>query len=202
MTKAGDIFENPVTGESGYIRIGTQETNGALMVADLRVRPGGAVMGEHIHETMEEKFTVLEGAIGYKLGDEEGVAQAGESFYVPKNAYHDWWNAGDDEAHVIVEFSPAADFVAMITTYFGLAVDGKTNKAGIPNLLQLAVINAEFGHVLRLKNPPAWFQKLFFGILAPIGRMMGYKATYDHHRLPAETANIEPLPEGIIVPSI
>jgi hypothetical protein len=44
MSKAGDVFENPVTGEFGYIRVGTKETNGRLIVADLRVRPGGAVL--------------------------------------------------------------------------------------------------------------------------------------------------------------
>ena len=90
MSKAGDVFENPNTGEYGYIRIGTQETDGKLMVADLRVRPGGAVMGEHIHESMVEKFTVLSGDLGYKLGHKEGVAKAGDSFSVPKNVFHDW----------------------------------------------------------------------------------------------------------------
>jgi hypothetical protein len=30
MSKAGDVFENPMIGESGYIRLGTQETNGEV----------------------------------------------------------------------------------------------------------------------------------------------------------------------------
>jgi quercetin dioxygenase-like cupin family protein len=201
MSKTGDIFENPVTGEHGYIRIGTDETNGDYMVADLRVRPGGAVMGEHIHENMDEKFTVLSGSIGYKLGDTEGVANAGDSFFVPKNKFHDWWNAGDDEAHVIVEFKPARRFEQMITTFFGLAVEGKTNEAGLPNLLQLAVISDEFGDVLRLKNPPVWIQNILFGVLARIGRLLGYRATYAHHQLPAETVEVEPLPAGLKMPS-
>ena len=49
MSKAGDRYENPVTGEYGYTRIGTEDTGGKLLVSDLRVRPGGAVLGAHLH---------------------------------------------------------------------------------------------------------------------------------------------------------
>ena len=52
MSKAGDIFENPITGESGYVRVGTEETNGELIVSDLRVRPGGAVLGALFHKSL------------------------------------------------------------------------------------------------------------------------------------------------------
>ena len=54
---------------------------------------------------------------------------------------HDWWNAGDEEAHVIVEFNPgAARFEEMIGNQFGLAQDGKTNSKGMPHLLQSAPV--------------------------------------------------------------
>lgn len=198
MSKAGDIFENPVTGEFGYIRIGTEETDGKLVVADLRVRPNGEVMGEHMHSNMKEKFIILEGAIGYKLGDKTGVAKAGDSFVVPPNVFHDWWNAGEGEAHVIVEFHPGLRFEQMITTFFGLAQEGKTNDKGIPNLLQLAVINQEFSDVIQLKNPPAWVQKALFGVLGTIGRLMGYKATYPRYEnRVVETVEVEPLPDWV-----
>ncbi len=44
---AGDVIENPVIGERAVVRVGTAESSGELLVADLYVRPGGAVMGEH-----------------------------------------------------------------------------------------------------------------------------------------------------------
>ncbi len=83
MSKAGDVFENPVTGEFGYVRIGTEETNGELLVSDLRVRPGGAVLGAHLHPTIDERFTVLKGKIGYLLDGKKGVLQTGESADLP-----------------------------------------------------------------------------------------------------------------------
>ncbi len=39
MLKVGEVYENPVTGERGVIRIGTDTTGGELLVVDLYVRP-------------------------------------------------------------------------------------------------------------------------------------------------------------------
>lgn len=193
--KAGEVFENPVTGESGYIRKGTEETNGQLLIADLLVRPGGAVLGEHYHPTITERFTVIRGQIGYKLGKKKGIIQAGETLDLPPDIPHDWWNAGTEEARVIVQVKPAARFVQMINTTFGLAKEGKTNSKGMPNLLQLAVISKEFKDVMRVTKPPVWLQNILFTFLAPVGRLSGYKAVYDHHQQGnTKITEVEPLP--------
>ena len=61
---------------------------------------------------------------------------------------------------------------------FSLAADGKTNRKGMPNLLRLAVIaNAHFDTV-RLPFPPAFMQRVGLTLGAPIGRIVGYGATY------------------------
>src|SRR5918998_2044468 len=130
MLKAGDVLENPVTGERAVVRVGTAESGGELLVADLYVRPGGAVMGEHVHPAIEESFTVLRGRLGYRLDGREGVVGPEERLHVPRGTAHDWWNAGDEEAQVLVEISPAARFEEMILNAFGLAQDGKTNAKG------------------------------------------------------------------------
>lgn len=203
MSKAGDKFENPVTGEYGYIRIGTEETNGQLMVTDLRVRPGGAVLGAHIHPTIDERFTVLAGEIGYRKGNETGVLRAGDSADLPRGITHDWWNAGNEEARVIVEIRPAARFEQMAITLFGLAAEGKTNAKGMANPLQMAVIGQEFADTVQFMNPPPWAQKILFGILAPIGRLLGYRAIYPHYlNVPVETVEVEPLPEWVVTPGV
>ena len=137
-TRAGEVYENPVTGERAVIRVGTEESGGELLVNDLYVRPGGAVMGEHVHPNIEESFTVVRGRLGYRLDGREGVAKPGERLHVPRGTTHDWWNVGEEEAQVLVEISPAARFEEMILNAFGLAQDGKTNAKGQPRLLRAA----------------------------------------------------------------
>ena len=199
MSKKGDTFENPRTGEHGYVRLGTEDTNGELVISDMRLRPSGAVVGAHVHSAIHERFTVLDGKIGYRLGDKTGVATRGDVLDVPPNVVHDWWNAGDEEARVIVEIRPAARFEQLIVTMFGLAHTGKTNAQGLPNILQMAVISQEFEDVVQFVNPPIWVQKALFGVLAPVGRAMGYKAHYPEFlEIPRETvAELEPLPDWV-----
>jgi quercetin dioxygenase-like cupin family protein len=194
MVKAGDVIENAVTGERAVVRVGTAESSGELLVADLYVRPGGAVMGEHLHPGIEESFTVVRGRLGYRLDGREGVAGPKERLHVPSGTVHDWWNAGDEEAQVLVEISPASRFEEMIRNAFGLAQDGKTDAKGRPRLLQAALFAREFDDVIRLTKPPRLVQELLFGSLAPIARLLGYRGSYLEYmmRPPSELAEARP----------
>ena len=194
MLNAGDVIENPVTGERAVVRVGTAESSGELLVADLYVRPGGAVMGEHLHPGIEESFTVVRGRLGYRLDGREGVAVPKERLHVPSGTVHDWWNAGDEEAQVLVEISPASRFEEMIRNAFGLAQDGKTDAKGRPRLLQAALFAREFDDVIRLTKPPRLVQELLFGSLAPIAWLLGYRGSYPQYmmRPPSELVEARP----------
>ncbi|MFP5288413.1 MAG: cupin domain-containing protein [Thermoanaerobaculia bacterium] len=199
MVKRGEVYENPMTGERIVIRLGTQETGGERMVSDLYVRPGGAVVGEHVHPSIDETFTVLKGRVGISLDGKEMIAEPGRRVHVPRGVVHNWWNAGDEEAHIVVEVTPAARFEAMMRTMFGLAMDGKTGEKGVPNLLQLAAVAREYDDVIRFTRPPRLVQKALFGILAPIARLKGYRGSYPEYetRGPLQVLSddsLEPVP--------
>jgi quercetin dioxygenase-like cupin family protein len=181
MSKAGDVIENPVSGERAVVRVGTEETGGELLVVDLYVRPGGAVVGEHFHPTVHERFTVLRGRVGFRLSGRAGTAEPGVTLDVPAGATHNWWNAGAEEALVRIEVRPAARFEAMIRNAFGLAQDGKVDRRGMPSLLQLAVFAREFDDVVRFTRPPRVVQRALFGVLAPLARLLGYRGSYPEY---------------------
>jgi hypothetical protein len=88
------------------------------------------------------------------------------------------WNGGEAEAHLLWQTRPALHTDAFFEIMWGLAQDGKTNKAGVPNLLQVAVIMQHYRQEFRLVNPPLIVQKIIFTLLAPIGKLCGYRATY------------------------
>jgi quercetin dioxygenase-like cupin family protein len=195
MSKAGEVVENPVTGERAVVRIGTEETGGELLVVDLYIRPGGAVMGEHFHPAIEERFTVLRGQVGFRLSGRVDTAEPGVTLFVPPGMPHDWWNAGPEEALVRVEVRPAARFEAMVQNAFGLAQDGRVNARGMPNLLQLAVFAREFDDVVRFTRPPRVVQRVLFGVLAPLARLLGYRGSDPEYlaRGPSSVVPVEPL---------
>jgi hypothetical protein len=87
-----------------------------------------------------------------------------------------WWNSGQDDLRVVLDFRPAGRFAEFITTFFALARAGKTTKGGLPkNLLQLAVTFGEYRKAIHATRPPLAVQQLLFGVLVPIGRWLGYR---------------------------
>ena len=194
MSKAGDVIENPVTGERVVVRVGTEDSGGDLLVVDGYVKPGGAVTGEHVHPAIDEDFMVVRGRVGFRIDGRESIAEPGERLHVPAGTAHDWWNAGEEEAHVRVEIRPGARFEEMAINLFGLAQDGKTNSKGMPNLLQAAAFAREFSDVLYFTKPPLWVQRLLFGALARIARALGYRGSYPEYleRGPSERVEVDP----------
>ena len=178
MIHAGDTIHNPVTGERIVFRQTSQETNGEAVVIETFVQPNGFVAAAHVHPGQEERFEILRGSVGFKVGGKKLVAGPGQRLTVPAGAPHRFWNAGDEEAHFVCEVRPALQFEALLETMFALAADGETNRKGMPNPLRLAVIaNAHFDTV-RLPFPPAVVQRIGLALGAPVGRMLGYEATY------------------------
>jgi mannose-6-phosphate isomerase-like protein (cupin superfamily) len=178
MIRAGESIENPVTGERIVFRKTSRETGGEAVVIETYVQPDGFVAAAHVHPSQEERFEVLSGTVGFKIGREQREAGPGERITVPAGTPHRFWNAGDDVAHFVCEVRPALQFESLLETMFALAADGKTNRKGMPNLLRLAVIaNAHFDTV-RLPFPPAMLQRIGLAVGSPAGKVFGYGATY------------------------
>lgn len=174
--RSGEVYENRVQGDRVVVREGSQDTGGERLVADLYVRPGGAVAGKHVHSYITERFEVLAGTVQFHLDGRDEVARPGQVVEVPPGAVHDWWNVGKDEAHVLVEVRPAERFELMIQNLYGLANDGQTNSRGVPKLLPLALFAREFRREGEFIRPPRPVQRVLFALLAPLARARGYDA--------------------------
>jgi quercetin dioxygenase-like cupin family protein len=187
---AGDIIENPVTGERIEFLRTARETGGELVEIEVTVQPNGFVAAAHLHPMQDERFEILEGAIEFRLEKQTIAAGPGDVFLVAAGTPHRFRNTGDTPARFRTEVRPALQFEQLIETMFSLAADGKTNRKGMPNPLRLAVIARAHFDDVRLPFPPAWLQRLGLAMGAPAGRALGYRATYESSGGPA------PLPEA------
>jgi quercetin dioxygenase-like cupin family protein len=176
MAHTGEEFENAVTGERAVVRLGSDDTAGESVVTDLYLRPGGGP-NEHVHSYLHETFEVLGGRVGFRINGREEISGPGRKLEVPPGAVHDFWNAGDEEAHILVQVVPGRRFEQLIETLWGMAAAGETDARGAPRpLLRLAVVAKEFEREFQFVSPPRWLQKSLFSVLAPIGRARGYRA--------------------------
>ena len=188
MISKGQTLRNEVTGETLVFRTTAAETDGAAVVVEAFVEPDGAVAAAHVHPAQEERFEVLAGELQFRVGKNTIVARAGDRILVPAGMPHRFENVGEETAHLVCEVSPALGFEQLIETMFALAADGKVNRKGLPSPLRLAVIaRHHFGDV-RLPFPPVWLQRLGLAMGAPLGRLLGFHATYTPEAPSAPTA--------------
>lgn len=195
MSRRGQVFDNPVTGERAVMLTDPLDHPDGVLVVHHYVKPGGRVSIAHHHPVPRERFHVLSGRIAFKIDGEERLLGPGEEAEVPAGIVHDWWQVGDEEAGVLVEVTPGERFTEMVGTFFGLARDGKTDRKGVPHPLQLALSARAFSDTMIVAKPPPWVQRLAFGVLAPIARARGLKPTYPEY-LTSDVV-VEPDPEAL-----
>jgi quercetin dioxygenase-like cupin family protein len=107
MAKAGDELVNPVTGLRTVFRKTARQTSGELLQVDWIGSPGWTTGPDHVHPRQEERFEVLSGRLGLRVGGVERVHGVGDVIVVSAGSPHAAWNSGDDEVHVLVDFRPA-----------------------------------------------------------------------------------------------
>jgi quercetin dioxygenase-like cupin family protein len=182
MAKAGDELLNQVTGLRTVFRKTAQETGGELLQVDWIGEPGWTTGRDHVHPLQEERFEVISGKLGLRVEGIERVYGVGEVIVAPAGSAHAAWNASsDDEVHALIDFRPALRTEIAFETLAGLARDGKTNRAGAPkNPLWLALILRHFEDEIYFVRPPLYVQRVIFGALATVARLLGYRAEYPY----------------------
>jgi mannose-6-phosphate isomerase-like protein (cupin superfamily) len=179
MIHTGDTIHNPVTGERITFLSTSADTNGEAVVIECTVQPDGFVAAAHVHPSQTERFNVIEGRLGMKVGRKKLLLERGDVAVVEPGTPHKFWNMGDEQVRFVCEVRPALQFESLLETMFALAVDGKTNRKGMPNPLRLAVIARAHFDTVRLPHPPAWMQRAGLALGAPLGRLFGCGPTYE-----------------------
>lgn len=203
MVKPGEVYYNPRCREKVVIRTPSSQTNGERIIMDVYVEPGGFVAGYHNHPFSEERFTLVRGRLRVHIAGRDVILkEVGQTVLIPPGKVHRWFSDSDDEeTFMICELRNKADRFEklVLRQLFGLAQDGRTNAAGVPSLLQRSVTLPEFADVVRYANPPWPVQRVLYGALAPIARLMGYRSCNPEYldRAPEETAELEQLPPEV-----
>jgi mannose-6-phosphate isomerase-like protein (cupin superfamily) len=192
MIRAGDSIYNRVTGVRITVCKTQEQTNGNgfqveyIIDADRKGLDVNTVW-PHLHMWWTEQFEILSGSGRYYLDGVEYAVQAGDVItFPPKRPQRHPWNTGKTKLHMrqtdsFAHPDPKAvkDTLSVFATLYGLANDGRTDRRGLPNPLQLSVILEkleEYGGFL--EGPPIFMQRTTVGKLATLARLMGYKAIY------------------------
>ena len=81
----------------------------SFVVADWKddgSHPGRPIAGLHLHRSDDEAWFVLEGTLGFRIGDEEREVGVGDSVLVPRGTAHTYWNAAAAPARYLLVMTP------------------------------------------------------------------------------------------------
>ena len=161
----GEIFD-PVLGYSIACK-----REGENLIIDTRVRPGGGTRS-HSHPNGEERFSIEEGEVEFRVGRRKVVAGPGDELSVPRGTKHAFKNIGGGEAVFRAELVPeptgkGQDFFIEVAA---AGERGMYTKHGIPTgpraALHLLEILERYQDFAVVSSPPPTVQRL----LLPLAR--------------------------------
>jgi quercetin dioxygenase-like cupin family protein len=177
MSAPRHVIENPLSGERITITQRPRVTGGA-MAWELVLAPGGRVPGSHSHPEQEERFTVLDGTMRFRVGWRRMLARPGDVVVVPPGTVHHFANPGPAPARVAVESTPALRTEAMLETAAALARDQRATRRTVPSPLDLALFLGDFERELRAPYLPASLVRAVLRPLRGLARSLGRDARY------------------------
>jgi mannose-6-phosphate isomerase-like protein (cupin superfamily) len=74
--------------------------------SDPGTHPGRPIAPLHLHRSDDEAWFVLEGRLGFKVGDEQRELSAGESLLVARGTPHWWWNPAPKPTRYLLVMTP------------------------------------------------------------------------------------------------
>jgi mannose-6-phosphate isomerase-like protein (cupin superfamily) len=175
----GAEITNAVSGERLVFLQTHASSQGKLFQAEILMPADNYVIESHFHPSQVERFKVISGQLGVRVGNAIQYITEGQDVVVPIRTTHSYWNAGRGELRILYEHRPAlVSAEVFFLTYFALSRAGKLSPTGQMNLLQSAVLIRDVGDFIRPPQPPLAIQGPLFAPLAALGDMLGYRPWY------------------------
>ena len=165
---------NPLSGE----RIVIISSAAGKLVWELHLAPGGRVPSTHAHPEQQERFTVLDGRMKFRIAGRSMTVLAGGSATVPPGAVHSFVNPGPQPARVLVETSPALDMVDLLETAAALARDQQAAARAFPRLFDLMLFMRDFEREVSAPYLPKAAVRLVVRAFATLATKLGADARY------------------------
>jgi mannose-6-phosphate isomerase-like protein (cupin superfamily)/uncharacterized protein YndB with AHSA1/START domain len=178
MAQAGQVLQNPATGERLTFLRTAADTGGEVLEYELEFVPRGFAARDHLHPHQEERHEVLGGRLGIVVAGRTRELGAGDVETVPVGTRHRIFPLQDGPVHARFSIRPALESEQLLETLFGLAQSGKVGRRGEPNPLRLAVIFDEFRELGRPPRPSPAVQRAMLAPAAALGRALGYRARF------------------------
>jgi mannose-6-phosphate isomerase-like protein (cupin superfamily) len=130
-------IHNTATGETVHFVRTAEETGGELLVMEAHWTDSGHTTPAHVHPTMEERWRILEGKVGFRIGGHEMTADPGDTVTAKPGVLHENWNQGGVPAVMRIEMRPALRWEEFVRQLFALASENLEGDAAQRSVTEL-----------------------------------------------------------------
>ena len=147
---------SPDKGETVWLRklgirfmIGGEETQDNFALVEHPIGPRALAAPMHTHEREDEYTYVLEGEIGFQIGEEVLVARPGDLVFKPRGVPHAFWNAADEPARALEIISPAGfeRYFAELAPLFPPANQGQLDEEAVGAVREKYALEIDMGSI-------------------------------------------------------
>jgi mannose-6-phosphate isomerase-like protein (cupin superfamily) len=134
----------------------------------------------HLHEDLTQTWDALSGEGMIEIDGKEREFRTGDRVAIPPGTPHrDPWNPSSTELHVGGTFEPVVAFIeAYAEAYVHHLTNGGLNDQDELPLLQIFVTSRATNGRSWAGSPAIGIQKAGLPLMAAIGRLRGYRASY------------------------
>ena len=136
--------EHWLGGVSVRLVLDADRTGDRFVIVEHRLGPRELMAPMHRH-THEDAYTiVVEGSVGFVLGEDTHIAGVGEVIQKPRDQWHTFFNAGDTPARVLEIISPPGleRYFAELVLYF--PADGSPDLEGMADASERYGLDMDF----------------------------------------------------------
>jgi quercetin dioxygenase-like cupin family protein len=165
-----NILLSPDEGETVWLRklgirfmIGGEHTQGNFALVEHPIKPRALAAPMHTHRHEDEYTYVLEGEIGFQIGEEVRVARPGDLVFKPRGVPHAFWNATDELARALEIISPAGfeRYFAELAPLFPPANQGPLDEEAV------GAVRAKYGLEMDPSSIPVLAERYGLMVDAP-----------------------------------
>lgn len=178
MPTKGQKITNSQTGDTYEFLETAEDTSGKQVAMKATIKSKGPLVPDHIHAFQDEVFEVISGQLTIRKSGKTSVLSAGEKATLPKNTPHNHYNDNNEDViykHIV---RPALDFDYLMENLIGQIADSKGKKGSsgfVQQLVSLKYLNSK----TYMAGVPIGMQKFLANIVAPVGKLLGYRAIYE-----------------------
>lgn len=162
MIAPGEGHAVDIGGVGAVYKLSGADTGGSFSVVEHPLDPGALAAPPHIHVHEDEYSYVIEGEVGFLIGDEEFHAPRGSYVLKPRGVIHTFWNRGQIPARILEVISPAGFerfFEELAEVVYATPSDGGAGEPDDVVMSRVIELGKSYGLTFAMERVPYLLEK-------------------------------------------